>query len=186
MLSVDTVRRGRYVTLFSASLWAALAVGACGGDDSEDDDKSTPANDAGSDTGSPPVDAGSDTGSPPTDASTSTSDASAEELATALGQEGVTASARRADLVFPPACKQGVACKRASSVDACVTSNRAMYDQAASRGAASGFTEACLDATLDFWGCFARTPVCDDFDEKCGPLFDTQVSLCPIAPDAGT
>jgi hypothetical protein len=168
------VRRAGTVLLCGA----LAALGACGGDDGDDDDDDV-STDAGNDAGSP-----SDSGSPADSGSTPDSgavtDSGSPDAAAALDRTGIQASAARAGIVFPLACKNGVACKTEDNETECATDTRASYDQ----GVTKGFTDVCLDATLDFWSCLA-TAACANFDSECGPLYQTQLSICPKA-DGGT
>jgi hypothetical protein len=158
-MSAATVRRTRCAILWAAS----LSVVACG-------------DDGGSSPGPNEQDAGKESDAGKGDAGKGFTDA---ELA-ALDRTGVKVSTARADIVFPLACKNGVACDMMSTVASCMSESRGSYDEKVSQGV----NDACLDATLDFWSCFAET-ACAQFDSKCGPLYDTQVSLCPIVADAG-
>jgi hypothetical protein len=169
----------------TALLCGALAVlGACG-DDAGDDNGAKPATDAGSDAGQK-VDGGGGTidgggggidGGKPDGGPVPGPDASAA-IAEALDPTGIKASAERAAIVFPLACKNGVVCGQETNAQECTSDYLSSYEEYV----AKGFSAACLDATLDLYSCFASTQ-CANIDDTCGPLYTTQVSICP--KDAG-
>lgn len=158
----------------SALALTFVAVG-CGGDDGGGD--VTP-KDSGVDAST------NDGGDASADASTN-ADASADELAAALETAGVNVTPRRADLVFPVACRQIFACGFTEDEDftteqGCATEGRAAW----ANGMASGYSAACLDAVLDLYACTATNEACDL--EMCTDVFDARDTACaPYVGDAG-
>jgi hypothetical protein len=159
-------------------------AGACG-DDGDSDKTATDGGggDAGqkADGGGGAIDGGVgtiDSGTP--DGGAGPGPDASTAIADALDRTGVKASAARADIVFPIACKSAVVCMAEEDAAKCVAEVRAEYD----KGVSKGYTDVCLDATLDLYSCFA-TSACAKWESECMPLSDNQASICPKI-DAGT
>lgn len=175
------------------SVFLALA-GACGDDGGEDGftpgDDAAIDNDGGmlSDDAAVPMDDGSiDGGGGDPDASSdldatvvvdaTVGDASIEELQAALDQAGVRTDLRRAALVFAQACERRALCAPGEDANACAEHGLGEYQD----GVSAGYSEACLDTTLDLYSCFASAGC--DFD-MCEDIAATAFELCPQT-DAG-
>ena len=175
---------------------ALLLSTGCGDDGGDDDDG--PASDGGqAEAGSP--EGGAPDGGPAMDGGngdpdagdarvlldanladgSSLGDASADELQAALMRDGVRADVRRAQLVFNAACRKRDACDGTLVEQQCTQSGIVMWQG----GAASGYSDACLDASLDLYACFATVNACD-FD-SCESLGGVVFDLCPQS-DAGS
>lgn len=121
------------------------------------------------DTGGGDVDAGKDSGAV---------DGGSYTLADALVTAGTSVTDARAQLLFEAACKSQIKCDNGSLSD-CERTGLAMFNA----GKSAGYDDACLDATLDLYACFAQT-ACADFDAKCSN--ETQFAACgKYQPDSG-
>jgi hypothetical protein len=137
----------------------AFVLAACGDDGGSADD--------GSD------DAQKEDASSRNDGGGGNSDAGSLTLDEAEETDGLNASQERVDLIFPAACEEQRKCDPQTQ-EACLAENQDVYEaMVATR------SEACRDATLDLYACFATTD-CEDYDtdDRCNDLGTTQISLC--------
>jgi len=198
--SIFSARRAALALLLAAAATAASACGDDGGDDDAPkgdgsvgdaasdgamgdggvpDDGAVPSDGGNIDGGGGDVDAHvAIDSSIPTDARTT--DASADEIALALDRTGVRLDARRVDIVFTLSCRNLSDCDPEENEQECVDDLRADY----ATGVAAAYSDACLDATLDLFACFASVS-CSAF-ETCEPTLDTQQALCPARGDGGS
>lgn len=153
-------------------LAAGITVSACG-DDSGGTTPTPPAGDGGGgfdaggstahDGGGGSNEGGSIDGGVISDAAIP-ADASAAELAAALSPTGVVVNLRRAELVYTAACARGKECGSPDGLDPTCASGSIETFQ---RGVAAHYSDACLDSSLDLFGCLVTLP-CDDFQQATG------------------
>lgn len=136
---------------------------ACGDDD-------------GGDTGGGDVDGGKDSGSVDAGAG----DGGSYTLADALKTDGVDTSLTRSNLLIPDACAHSQACIPDAD---CIAGYKTEYQ----RGVDAKYDDACLDATLDLFACFAKETDCLKFETTCAALLEKSQSFCSkYSLDAGT
>jgi hypothetical protein len=129
---------------------------ACGDDD-------------GGDAGGGNLDGGKDSGS----VDVGDGDGGSYTLADALVTAGTSVTAARAQLLFEAACKSQIKCDARSSQSDCEKTGLAMFNA----GKSAGYDDACLDATLDLYACFAQN-ACADFDTACNSAGEAQDTAC--------
>jgi hypothetical protein len=148
----------------------AFVFAACGDDGGSGDDDT---DDKGSEEAGRPDTGGGDdddSGSEETDGGT---DGGSLTLDQALKTDGVDVSQERVDLIFPAACEEQRKCTQDTQA-ACLAENQDVYE-----AMAANRPEACRDATLDLYACFATTDCADyDTDDRCNELGTKQISLC--------
>jgi hypothetical protein len=148
---------------------AMLMAVACGDDSGGDDDTGGNDKDSGSES---PKDAGKDA---------STDAGGGLSLADALKTDGTNVTDARANVLFSAACEKQIKCDQ-ESMTSCVSTGLQMWNA----GKAAGYDDACLDATLDLYACFASND-CHDFDTVCNDAGQRQEDSCSkYTPDSGT
>lgn len=179
----------------SSLVLSAFLLLACGGDEPERESEGAPssatdaapngASDAAPDASTPAAssDAGASSDASVLDASSGSDGSSASSdagepppaltLSEALQQTGMDSSSERALLVIEAGCKQIGSCGAMQPVASCVDDTMGEWVVGA-----LFFSDACLDAQLDFYACLAETPCTADTMTACATQRTAQTQVC--------
>lgn len=115
------------------------------------------------------VGCGDDSGSD----SSGSGDGGSLTLQDALKTSGTNTSDDRAQLLFNASCMNEMACS-GEAVASCVSEELAMYKA----GQAAGFSDTCLDTTLDSYACFVNNTNCTTWDTVCNDSSAAAIAAC--------
>lgn len=116
--------------------------------------------------------------------------ATSAEIAAALTVAGSDVSSRRAQIVFPLACRLELTCGQEADASAPTADDQRECTDgligAYSEGVAMNFSEVCLDASLDAYACAAAAIDCDCLGECADLFFALEDACAAYETDGGT